>query len=263
MEIIKRITPKRVIIILITLVVIISIYLFIDYKVNFLKRTVFNQQSKWDITLTQNSKMIGHFMGEIYNQNYNLNNLPPDLTSAIISNYYVLNSSDLFSNENKKNEGYFNKTISKDEMNKFIKKSFGESINLNLQNVSHECGGLRINNNSYTISTYEPEACGIFALDEDYYISDITNYYKEDDDIIVEKKVAYVYPNVISEEDGEVRYEVYEDKTKSKLINESYYSECLFEEKREDYCYENFRTYKITLKRGKNNHYYFYQIERK
>ncbi len=263
MNIIKNFNTKKIIMILVIFVLLIVIYLFVDYKVNFLKRVVFDRQNEWDVTLLQNTKLTGNYMGEIYNQDYTFNNLPADLFSVLISNYYTMNSEDFFAIRNNISTGYFQKTVSKKEIEKFSKKLFGKNSSLSLVSVNYACGGLTINNDKYTISSYEPEYCGIYTSTEDYYISDITNYYKENGNIIVEKKVAYVSPNIISEEDGEINYEVYEDKTKNKLIDASYNPECLFEEKRKEECYENFKTYKITLKKGNWNHYYFDKIEKK
>ena len=114
----------------------------------------------------------------------------------------------------------------------------------------------------YIITSTIPDACGVFGPEEEFYISHISNYYKKNNDIIIEFKVGYVEKR--TEFDGEfedMTYTLYQDKNKKNVVQTNY-NQCVYtnDDKK---CYDNFQNYVVTLKKASDGQYYFYQINRK
>ena len=148
-------------------------------------------------------------------------------------------------------------------MYKTLKNMFGQDYAQDLPNVEYKCGYLKTIADSYTIGSKDPESCGVFGADDKYYISYITDYYKNKKEIVVELKVGYIEnkSELTNDEEENIKYLAYTNKSKEKLVNSDYDYNCIYySESVQEYCYNGFNTYQIILKKAKDNKYHFSEI---
>lgn len=252
--------------IIITLIIIITIIcIMFYYYLNNTERIVMNNREQWDIFSSSDSMMSGDYMGKIYEQDYEITNLPPDMVTVLFLDHYLATTSGFYDENNKINDLTYEQVIPKKEFEKQTKKLFGPDYNVNLSPTEYGCGRyLRIDENNYIIGSRDPDACGIFNGNSNYYASYISDYKKEKSNIIINLKVAYID---ISSLDGDttgefIKYKVYKNKTKKELLDDNYNPNCLYDDNINNTCYEFFINYKIILKRESNFKYYFYSIQK-
>jgi len=256
---------SKIILIIVLLVIVIVLGVFFYYKKVYLPRIVMDYRTSWDVFLSQNTKMSGTYMGKIYEKDYQITDLTIDVISTLIADYYINNTDGFFSEENRKDDNTYQKSISSQEMSELIKKIFGpDYYNISVTDIKYGYGRyLKMENGYYVIGSKDPDACGIFSGNFATYISKIDGYHKENGNIIVDLKVGYVEAKKYSNSEGEnMMYLSYIDKTKTKLLNSNYSEQCVFGENTDDACYEGFSNYSMTLEKQSDGNYYFQSIKR-
>lgn len=257
------ISMKQIKIILLILVLMIIVAFGIWYHKTFLYRTVIENRYNWDIFIPQNTIMSGEYMGKIYDQDYEITSLTEDLISTIFVDYYLSHEESFFDAKNIMGENYYQKTIKKSEVESLLKKIFGPDYSVMLAPIDYGCGrSLQIENDNYTITSRDPDSCGVFSYNSSTYISYIQNYYKEGKDIIVKLKVGYVDVTPVIEEDGEsLLYTAYATKSKDTLIENNYNPQCVVDGK-DSSCYDKLIDYQVILRKQQDGKYYFYKIKK-
>lgn len=253
---------RNTIIIMIVVFIITGIIFWIHESQNSLYKTVIENRSKWDITLLQNGMNNENYIGCLYEQDYNINNLPDDIFTALLINAYISHDNTFFEDQNLVDYSLYSVETSKEKLENIIQNTFGSNLNFNIQEGSYGCGKeIEKNGNNYIISSYDPEACGLFTNSEKRYISFISDYYKDGNDIIVKLKVGFIEATGNEkDEEGIWSYNLYGDKTEEKLIQQNYDVSCFYSSNNE-LCYAKLPTYRIVLKKN-NGKYYFNSISK-
>lgn len=257
---------KKVVILVIVITLIIGLYFVIDYFKNYTKRIVIDNREQWDIISSSNTAMSGDLMGRIYEKDYDLTKLEDDVLSSIFIDHFLATTSDIFTEKNKKSDFTYEISLTEEEFQKIAHKYFGPDYKVTIEEIKYGCGRyLKKENNKYLIGSNDPDSCGLFnGQNTSSYVSYISDYRKEKDEILITLKVAYIDINQTANEEGEeTEYKAYQTKDKKVLINNNYNPECLYEEKEDSSCYKDFNTYQVTLKKESNRKYYFYSIEKK
>lgn len=254
---------KKKILIIISVILLIILSIFIYYKLTFLKRFIIDNRKKWDITLIQNSILSGEYMGILYNQNYTVDTIPSKYLTPLVMDYYINNDEKFFQEENKDENNFYRKIITQEDLNKAAKKMFGPDFEpIQFKEINYGCGRYLIKqpDGNYIISSYEAEYCGIFNDDTDIYLNKIIDYYKEDDRIIVNLKIAYLDQEI--DANSYLNLKLFTSKAKNNLLENNYNYNCLNIEEAPSECFNKFLNYQITLKKARNNKYYFYSINK-
>ena len=256
----KKINLKIIIIILLIITPIIIISTINIYNKYYLKNYILKRSNEWDITFYQNSSINGELMGFIYEKDYDINSIPSKYISAIIINNYITNDNSFYDDSNIDDYGIYKKQVTNKKINDTTKKIFGPESNIQLENIKYGCNIQAINNGSYyTISAGNPDDCGAFSENDDFYISHISKaFYDKEKNIIIEKKVGFIDTTLTK--NGNSKYVLYSDKSKKELLNNNYDTKCIFNKKVDSTCNKDLSTYKIMLKKSLNNKYYFYKI---
>lgn len=261
-----KIIIKNTIIIISTVFLITGIILWIYTSKNSLYKTVIENRNKWDITLLQNGMDNEDYMGSLYEQNYNINSLPDDIFTSLLINAYISQDDDFYTEKNSSTFPLFSTTISKEDLEKVMYEKFGSNQKFYIKEGEYGCGKkIEKNGNNYIISSNDPEYCGVFTNEEKRYVSFISDYYKEKNDIIVKLKVGFIETKSEFienfEEEEIISYNLYEDKTEEKLLEKNYDVDCVNGESTNESCYSKLPTYQVILKKD-NKRYYFDSISK-
>lgn len=241
----------------VVIIIAIEIFVFFMNKKNYLYKIVVENRNDWDISLSQNTIVSGDFMGIIYERDYDVNTLPSNFLVSLVVDYYI-DHVDFFNDDNLKEDYQFQKQVTSEELHQIVKDMFGPDVQVELEDVTYGCNrSLRRMGNTYVISSSFPDSCGLFDNYTEYYLSHISDYYREEDNIIVELRVGYIEKSI---DDWDVYYNVYTDKTKDNLIQSNYDKKCVSSESDDSSCYENFRKYRVLLKKNSDGKYYFGKI---
>lgn len=247
---------KKYLIAIVIIIFLVALVSYFFYKQNAsLKELIDEKQNHWNLLLYQNTTVSGDMMGFFYDNNVNINTLPKEYTSFLLTEYYIQNSEDFFTEENHLKDSTYQKSISYNELINYLYKMFGPDYQAkNIHYMSYGCGRSLSQNTdgSLLITANDPESCGIFDDNKDQYISHITDYFKEKDKIIINLKVAFMTTT------NEGRIVLYSNKNKSQVINYGYQANCLGSE--DEACYNDFLNFQVTLKKASDRNYYFYSI---
>ena len=255
----KKHKKTTIIYILVIVIIILLLILFLNYHLNYVKRTVIDNRSTWDIISPSDTSMSGDLIGSLYEKDYNVLELSDELLSSIFVDYYLTNYT-FFTEENKKDDITYEKVLTQEEAHEISKKIFGPDYNVVLESIEYGCNRyLKKENNNYIIGSNDPDTCGLFNPKKtSLYKSFITNYKKEKDYINIELKVAYIEANTSN---NKLIYQAFTNKDKKEIINSNYNSKCLYESTNNN-CYNNFSNYIVTLKKASDRKYYFYSIKK-
>ncbi len=243
-------------------IIIIVCVSLIYYRHTLLRKLVEENRSEWDITLPQNSIMSGDYLGKIYENDYEVITLPNNVLSTLFVDYYLAHVENFFQEQNKVQPNIYEKEISQKEIEDTILKMFGPDYEMSIEPIEYGCGRyLKIENNTYKIGSRDPDSCGAFSYNQSSYLSYIKGYKKEQNEIKIQMKVAYVDIEAYPDQD-DISYKIYRNKNKRELLNNHYDPKCMYDDLKEDACYENFSDYQITLLRASNHKYYFNKIEK-
>ena len=261
-----KIIIRNTIIIIVIIFLIVFIGLWIYNSKNFLYNIVIKNRNKWDITLLQNTMDNEDYMGILYEKDYNINNLPDDAFTALLINAYIFHDDNFFEEKNLTDYPLFSVSTSKENIENIIHDNFGPNKNFQIKEGNYGCGKqIRKKENNYIISSNDPEYCGFFSSDEKRYISFISDYYKDHEDIIVKLKVGFIETKSEFiekfEEEEIISYNLYEDKTEEKLLEKNYDMNCIYGESTNESCYSKLPTYQVILKKD-NKRYYFDSISK-
>lgn len=261
-----KIIIRNTIIFIIIVFLMVSIILWIHNNRNSLYKTVIEKRNEWDITSLQNTMDNDEYMGILYTKDYSVDTLSDDVFTLLLINKYISQDNDFYVENDDTNSSLFSRKTSKENLEEIIKETFDSNKTHKIKEGSYGCGKKIISDkNNYIISSNDPEYCGIFSNFEERYISFISNYYKDNDDIIVKLKVGFIetiseFLENDEENDEIISYNLYEDKTKQKLLQKNYNQNCIYESTDES-CYSKLPTYQIILKKN-NGKYYFNKISR-
>lgn len=227
------------------------------HKMTFTKKIVEENIMKWDILRYQDKLVDKDYLGFLYDQNYDINTMPNNYVLSLLIDYYIEQEPDFFEEKNQINSSLYQKIVSKDTLFKKAKEMFGPDYQLtNVDDISIGCGKRILNNqnNTFTIQSNDPESCGAFDDSKEQYISHIGEYFKIDDNIIINIQVAYMSPG------SDERIVLYTNKNKLQVLDYNYPYSCLGST--DENCYNTFSNYQVTLKKASDNKYYFYSISK-
>lgn len=261
-----KIIIRNTIIVITIISVITATILWIYNNKNSLYKIVVENRNYWDITLLQNTIDNENFMGVLYEKDYNLNDLSDDIFTSLLINAYISQDDDFYTETDSTTFPLFSTTISKEKLEKVMYEKFGPNQGFHIKEGEYGCGKkIEKNENNYIISSNDPEYCGLFSNTEKRYISFISDYYKEKNDIIVKLKVGFIETKSEFienfEEEEIISYNLYEDQTEKKLIEKNYDTDCIYGESTNESCYSKLPTYQVILKKD-NGKYYFDSISK-
>ena len=250
------------------IILVLGIYFYFKNRKNPLYELVVENRYHWDLFSIQNTMLSGEYMGAAYEQNYTINTLSKEILTSLIVDYYIYLNPDFYTEDYYLGSSMYQKKVSDEEIKETQKIMFGPDFNIDIEDFHYGCErSIEKTENGYIIKGKDIEACGILIDGIHEYLSFISNYHKKENQIIVELKVGYVDTvekdyDELSEEEEEYIYSVYTDKTKKEIIQSNYDENCIFEYKGSKSCYDNFRTYLVTLEKASDENYYFSKIER-
>ena len=257
-----KIFIRKIIIILIIIISMLGIYFYIKKQRDELYTLVIQNRSDWDIFIDQNTIMSGDFTGMIYEKDYTLDTLPKNYLMSLIVDYYINETPNFFTIKNMDDNNHYSTTVSSKDLENIITKMFGPDTKITLEDIQYGCGRSLIKDGEdYIIRTDDPDACGVFDIDPEFYLSHIYSYSRIKDQIIIKIKVGYIKTS--TNENGDVEsYDAYTDKTMKKLIQKNMNHSCVDDDNKDEKCYRGFNQYMITLEKASDENYYFSKIER-
>ena len=246
---------KKIIYFSIFIVLGILLTIFIYYKATFPKKVIEKNYAQWDLLRYQNTIDSGEYLGFLYEQNYDINNLPANYVQYLLINYYIAYESDFFTDSNEIDDSLYQKEVSKEKLNQKLKEMFGPDYPfIEIQNTTYSCGKSisKKNNDTYVIKSKHPEICGAFDDTKEQYISHIDNYTKKGNQIFINIKVAYMSLS------ADERVVLYNNKNKLQVLDYNFSYDCIANTDKN--CYNTFSNYQVVLQKASDNNYYFYSI---
>lgn len=277
MEKIKNLKlSTKIIISIIVLLSIVSIYCFVRYlidknsveKANELYNTVVVEENSWNLFYLQNRFSTGEYAGYIYEHDYTIDTLPSEYIISLIVDNYIATHEDFYESKNySSSTDTYHVTVSNSELTSFIHSLFGPDYNLPIIETSYGCGRrITKSGENYLIESKLPDSCGLLSReDTGYYVTYIDSYKQQNkNEITINLKVAYI-EEIVEETYGtddyvKTTYNAYSSKDKKKLLKLNIDSKCINAENVDKSCYSYYENYLVTLKKAKDNKYYFYSI---